>query len=465
MEPQPRASARGEGGTRKTSTVILAAATFVVVLDLAGVVILLPSIQGELRGTIAGGTWIVAAFVIAVATTLPLGARLVATLGGRRMLLVGVGIFALASVVAALAPTLAVLLVARSLQGVGVALLEPAVRALLRAHGDGGRASQAQAIAALLGAALGPVLPAALATLLSWRAQFWLDASVGAAVAVVAARRLPSARPSALVRTSGRDLVLTVLAMVAATGAFFAVIEGPRLGWTSARVVASGVAAVFGSVLLVAVHLRQRDPLVSFRLLRRRRFTVGSTVRALTEFASLGVFLALSGYLQDQEGHSPIVAGLLLMPIILGALLTAPLVEQFGGRLDPRWFLVPGFLVTGAGIFWAAHLTPTTPWWYVLAPLTVAGAGIGALESPADRTIQDGTPADAVDAGWVVSRALYLWGIGAGVAVVSATWQSADPQTAAGVNAALTLCAAVAVGGALVATLLPASKGTSRDRA
>lgn len=460
-EPREHPTEPHPGRPSGRADLVLAAATFVVVLDLAGVVILLPSIQGDLDASIAGGTWVVAVFVIAMATTLALGARFVGARGGRRALLLGMGTFALGSVVAALAPTLAVLLLARGVQGVGVALVEPAVRAVLRASGDDGRGGRTQGVAALLAAALGPVLPAALATFLSWRAQFWLDAAIGAAV-VVAAGRLPRVAPSVRRRVSAGDAILTALALVAAAGAFVVAIEGPGRGWTSAPIVAAAAAAVVGSGVFVAVALRRREPLVGLRLLGNRPFVVGGTVRALTELASLGVFLALSGYLQDQQGRSPIIAGLLLMAIIVGALFTAPVAERLGERADPRRFLVPGFLVTGGGIFWAAHLTPTTPGWFVLAPLAVAGAGIGLLESPADLTIRRATPTDAADAGWLVSRALYLWGIGAGVAVVSATWQSVGVRTAAGVNAALLVCAAAAVVGAVLAALLPAHTASAR---
>jgi MFS family permease len=406
----------------------------------------------------------VAAFVIGAATTLPLGARLSCRFGPRLILLVGVGTFGVASIVAAASEAIPVLVAARAVQGTGVALVEPAVRAVVQGaftDDDTTRAQQAQGVAALLAAALGPLLPAALATVVSWRAQFWLGAVLSAAILAAAYRRVPTlAARGSTVWGLGPDLLVTAAGVAAAVALFFALIEGPRLGWTSPYALGSVTIAVLVLAIAVPLELRRRDPLVRLALLRRRRFRTGNVARAITEFMSLGVFFPLSGFLQEQLGHSPVVAGLLLMPIILGALLTAPYAEVRAGHVDARWFLVPGFLCSAAGIFWLAHLTSTTPWWFVLAPLALAGAGIGALESPADRVITDDTPTTATEPGWRLSRTVYYWGIGGGVAVVSAAWQVAGTSTPAGVNSALDVCAVAALVGAGVAATLPARQPT-----
>lgn len=442
----------------RAGSLVLAAATFAVVLDLAGVVILLPSIQAELQADITELTWIVAAFVIAAATTIPLGMRLAAGFGPRRVLLTGLGVFCLASLAAALAPTVSLLIAARAAQGFGAALIEPAVHGLLRAPGYTQQAKQdeqAQGLAALLAAALGPILPAALATILSWRAQFWLDVLLALAIAVAALRTVAAvsqeARQSSL---QMRDLLVTVLGISATVGQFFAVIESPQSGGKLVPLIAVVLVAVMLLVVLVIVELRRHDPLLPLRLLSRRRYTVGNIVRAFTEFTSVGVFFPLSGYLQDEIGHSPLIAGLLLMPIILGALLTAPGAEKYGGRVNAPWFLLPGLLCTAAGIFWLAHITSDTPWWFFLAPLAIAGAGIGAVESPTERVVRNNTPKNANRAGWLLSRIFYLWGIGAGVAIVSAVWQLNGVHFAQGVNSALLVCVVAATMAAAVAATL-----------
>lgn len=455
-------------GRPAARTLVLAAATFAVVLDLAGVVILLPSIQAEFGSGVVESTWIVAAFVIAAASTIPVGARAAAELGPRGVLLAGLGAFGLASLAAALAPSVALLIAARAGQGVGAGLVEPAVQRLLRAgehDRDAKQDEQAQGLAALLAAALGPVLPAALATAVSWRAQFGLDVLLATVIAA-AAWRTVAAVPREARKPHGllRDLLLTTLGAAAAGGLFFAVIGGPRRGADSPPVIAAVAGAVVLLAVLLAVELRRRGPLLELRLLRRRRFAAGNIVRGLTEFASLGVFFALSGYLQDELGHSPIDAGLLLLPIILGALLTAPAAEKYGGRVNAAWFLVPGLVGTAAGVFWLANIAPGMPWWFVIAPLAVAGAGIGAVEAPAEIVIKDDTSPEATDDAWPLSRSFYLWGIGAGVAAVSTVWQSTGVHTPHGVNSALLVCVVAALVGAAVATILFAHGGSGRQR-
>ncbi|ATG51375.1 hypothetical protein CFK38_07425 [Brachybacterium vulturis] len=448
VRPQGRAAAR---------SLLLGAATFVVVLDLAGIVILLPSVQAEFGSGIAGSTWVVAAFIIAAATTIPVGARAADIYGARGVLLAGLAAFGLASAAAAFAPSVAVLIAARVGQGLGVGLIEPAVQRLVRADGhgrDAKRDAQVQGLAALLAAALGPVLPAALATAVSWRIQFGLDVVLAAVVAAAAWRTLGATR-----RKAGashdllRDGLLAVVAAAAVGGLFFAVIEGPSLGAGPAPAIAAAIAALALLSVLLVVEMRRRRPLLALRLLRRRRFAAGNAVRGLTEFASLGVFFPLSGYLQDELGYSPLIAGLLLLPIILGALFTAPVAETYGASVHAAWFLVSGLVCTATGVFWLAHVAPGMPWWFVLAPLAVAGAGIGAVETPAELVVSDDTPAGDEDAAWPLERIFYLFGIGAGVAVVSAVWQSVGVGTASGVNSALLVCAVAALIGAAVAAV------------
>ncbi|MCW4457972.1 MFS transporter [Microbacterium sp. MPKO10] len=449
----------GHGPRRRAAArpLLLAAATFVVVLDLAGIVILLPSIQAEFGSGIAESTWVVAAFVIVAAAAIPVGARATAILDARSVLLAGLLGFGLASAVAAFAPTISVLLAARAAQGLGAGLVEPAVHRLVRG-GDTGpdakQATQTQALAALLAAALGPVLPAALAAATSWRALFGLDVVLAVVTAAAVWRALPPAR-AAGGRSSVlmRDALEAVIAAAAAATLFFAVIDGARLDASPVALAAALVIALGLLAALAVAGARRRRPLLLLRLLRRRRFAAGNVVRGLTEFASLGVFFPLSGYLQDDLGHSPLSAGLLLMPIVLGALFTAPVAERYAGRVHAAWFLVPGLVCTAAGVVWLGHVTPGMPWWFVLAPLAIVGAGIGAVESPAEAVVASDTPAGAEEAAWSLGRMFYLLGIGAGVAVVSAVWQAIGVDVASGVNSALLVCAAAALVGAAIAAV------------
>lgn len=453
----PMTPENGWASTPVRAGALFLLASFLITLDLAGMVILLPSIQDDLGVDVAGATWIVVGFVLPMATLLPAGVRLTLRHGERAVLGVGLAAFVVASGVVAVAPVLPVLLAGRILQGAAGALVAPALRALIRdplSPGTAERGQQAQAAGALLGAALGPVLPAALATWISWRAQFALEAAVALALLLVSLGALPHRRPHAAAPPSDPLLLPRILIGSAAVVAVFvAVIEGPDGGWVPYAIGTVVVLTVAGALLRWS-RSRGDSTLVELGLLRRRPFWAANAVRALTEFASVGIFLPLSGYLQQQLHHSPLIAGLLLMPVIGGAVLTAPLAEALDGRVDARWLLVPGFLATAAGITWLAQVSSTTPWWFFIAPLAIVGAGTGALEAPADSAIERTAPATRTEAAWQLSHIIYLLGIGSGLAVVSATWQSVGPDTAHGVNTALLICAAAALLGALLSALI-----------
>lgn len=431
-------------------------ASFVVVLDFAGSIILLPSIESDLGGTLSQLTWVVAAFVLTFAVGFVPAARSGARHGRRRLLVAGLGVFVIASAVAATTPWLTLLLAARVGQGAGAAMIEPAVFAIVKTDVSAQRrevAFNARSGVFLLGAALGPILPAALATWLSWRYVFWLDVIVALASLVGVLRLVPSSSDARSAR--GHDIVGLVLGAAGLVAVFSAVIDSGRLGWTSPPVIGGLVGAAVLLVLFLFWEARTPDPLLTGGLCGHRLFTIGNIIRALTEFTSLGIFLPLSGFLQTRLDHSPLIAGLLLMPVIGGALVTGSVAEKLAARLDLRLLTVPGFTLVAIGIFWVAHVSQMTNWEFFIAPLAVAGAGIGLLENPAETAIQTGTPATVPDTAWRTSYVIYLLGIGIGVAVVSSVWQtSSHLGAAAAVNTALYSCVAAALAGVITAMFL-----------
>jgi hypothetical protein len=176
--------------------------------------------------------------------------------------------------------------------------------------------------------------------------------------------------------------------------------------------------------LFVLGERRASDPLVGPGLLASRHFGVGNLGRGLGEFASLGLFFALSHFLQEQLGYSPLEAGGLLMSIIIGAVIVAPVSESLAGKVDVRLLVIPGFLLIAAGTFWVTFSAADSRWLFFLAPLAVAGAGFGLQEEPTAATALGDVPAARSLAARNVSYVAYLLGITAGVAVVSGVWQS-----------------------------------------
>lgn len=410
---------------RTTMLVLLALASFVVILNAAALPVPLPSIMEEFDATLDEITWVLAAFIVTFAVFLLPAARLGDIYGRRRLFLIGIAVVAVASLSCALAPTIGFLVCAQAVLGAGAAMVEPAIFATITTTIPPElqrRAFGVQSAGFFAGGALGPVLSGAVTTGLSWEFLFWLDTLVAVVVLVGAWRVLPDSHAERRPRRWGLSELACGAAGIAAL--MVALIEGPRVGWSSLTIVGAFVVAAVALALFVVTQARSRTPLVDLGLFRHRRFAVGNAVRAITEFASLGIFFALSHYLQVQLGYSALAAGSLLMVVIAATIITAPLAEKLTGRVDVRWLVLPGFLLVAGSTFWAAHVSTEADWTFFLAPLALFGAGIGALESPADAATRADLPSAASEAGWRVAYVTYLLGIGLGVAIVSAVWQS-----------------------------------------
>ncbi len=439
--------------------------TFIVVFDSAAVVIPLPSIAADLGAGLVAMTFIYAAFILAFAVLLLPGVSLADRYGQRRVLLAGVALFAAGSLACALARSLPWLIGARAVAGAGAALAEPAAFVLLTTLGAAG----AQRAAFGAAAAFAPVAGGAITTGLSWRYVFAFDVLVGAAVlaAMSAAVGSGTLRPAASgagaarrVSSGGAGLAGPSLATAGLGAAVVAIIAGSGWGWRSPAVVILLTAPVALLALAALVRRGRRSDQHAADgpgLLRSTPFVGGNLLRGAGEFASLGVFFALSHLLQARVGLSALAAGALLMSVMAGALLTAPLAERLAGRADARLLIMAGFLLVAAGVFWLARVPAGSGWVPYLAPLVLVGAGFGLQEDTTVGFALAGVPAVRALPARHISYTCHLVGIAVGVAVVSAVMQARLPSAGltAAVHSALLSCVAVAaLGMALAAFLL-----------
>lgn len=405
--------------------VIFTLSSFLVVLDFGSIFIPLPQVLEDLGGTLDEVTWVIGAFVLTFAVFLLPFAKL-ADIYDRRMLFIsGVTVFTVASLACALAPSMEFLIGARVVLGAGAAIVEAAIYALIKSTFPRERQSLAfrvQGIAFVLGALVAPILSGAITTGLSWEYIFWLNVAVGVVVLAAAVVVVPASRDEDASRRL--DVPGLVFGGVGLFALFFAIIEGSRLGWGSAVILGSFGAAVVLLALFVVTEGRVREPLVDFGLFNDRLFAVGNLLRWASDFSSIGVYFALSHFVQVQLGSSALVMGLLLMSVVAGGMVVAPVTEPLSGRVDVRWLVVPGFLLVAAGTFWVAHVSPQTGWVFFIAPLAVAGAGFVAQEGPTVSARDRDIPPARSGAAWRVSYSIFLLGVGLGVAVVSAVWQS-----------------------------------------
>ncbi|MFE6715113.1 MFS transporter [Streptomyces sp. NPDC057695] len=353
--PAPR------NATGRTPLAVLATAQFLVVLSASIVNVALPEIRTGLGLSETGQAWTVNAYVLSFGALLLAGGRAGDVYGLRRVFLTGIGLFAVSSLGAALAPSAAVLIASRAVQGVGAALLAPTSLALVLTLYPGGRARGTAlgvwgAVSGAGGAA-GVLLGGVLTGLYGWRAVFAVLMPIALAVLVATRRLVRADRP--------RGGSLDAPGAVTVTAGLVALAYGLSGPWP---------VAVAGLVLLgvfAALQRRAPEPLVPARM---KAVALPGLLMALLGAVWLGLFYFLPLYQQRVLGYSPLEAGLTQLPL---ALMTS-LSSWVTGRLSGRRVLPLGLLVLAAGLAWLAR-TPADGGFPadLLGPTLLIGAGLG----------------------------------------------------------------------------------------
>ncbi|WP_328720368.1 MFS transporter [Streptomyces sp. NBC_00247] len=361
-------------------------------LDSTVINVALPRIGQDLGTDLAALQWTVNAYMLTLAGLILLGGALGDRYGRRRVFVVGVVWFALASLVCAVAPNAAVLIAARAFQGIGGALLTPGSLALIQAsfHPD----DRARAVGLWsgfggVGAAIGPFVGGWLVDGPGWRWVFLLNLPVAALCVPVALRHVPESRDP---RAHGRfDVLGAVLAAVALALVTYALIEAPGSG-ASPAVIGAAVGGVLLGAAFVRVERRRRDPMVPPAIFRSRLFTVVNLV-TFCVYAALGGFFFLSAIqLQVVAGYSALGAGTALLPTTVLMLFFSAASGELGHRIGPRIPLTVGPLLAAAGMLLMLRVGPgsasvTGYLSEVLPAVVVLGLGLVTLVAPLTATV------------------------------------------------------------------------------
>ncbi|SDF01708.1 MFS transporter [Pseudonocardia oroxyli] len=353
-------------------------------LDGTVVNVALAHIGEELDAGFSGLQWTVNAYTLGLAALILLGGSLGDRFGRRRVFVIGVVWFAVASALCAFAPTIETLVAARALQGVGGALLAPGSLAIISAsfHGTD-RAAAVGAWSGLGGiaGAVGPFLGGWLVEW-TWRAVFLINLPLAVLVVWVALRHVPESRDPAA--APGLDLTGTVAAVVGLGGLTWGLTEGR---WPVTLV---GVLAL---VVFVLVERRSRHPLVPPTLFASRVFTAANVVTLLL-YAALGtLFLLLVLQLQVVAGFPPVLAGAALLPVTVLMLLFSARSGALAQRIGPRLPMTVGPLVAAVGVLLLLRIGPGASWLLdVLPGVLVFAVGLTLTVAPLTATVLDAAP-------------------------------------------------------------------------
>lgn len=368
------------------ATVLGSSAAF---LDATVVNIALPAIGSDLDAGVTGLTWTVNAYTLTLAAFVLVGGSLGDRFGRRRVFMVGVAWFGVASLVCALATSIGMLVVFRALQGVGAALLTPGALAILQATfraEDRSRAIGAWSGLAGIAGAVGPFLGGWLVDVASWRWIFFINVPVVVAVLAITARHVPESRdPSAAGRLDLGGAALAALGLGSLTYCLSA--------WSEQEAGSLAVQASLGLglVTLLGFVVRERvatDPMLPLDVFSAPRFGATNLVTFLVYAALGGVLFWLVVTLQVVSGWSPLAAGLSLLPVTVLMLLFSPRAGLVGDRLGPRIPMTVGPLVAAVGVALLARVGPDASYLAdVLLPVTLLGGGLTLTVTPLTATV------------------------------------------------------------------------------
>ncbi len=362
--------------------VTIAIAQLMVMLDITIVNIALPTLQRSLGFSSSSLAWVIDAYVLTFGGFLLLGGRLGDLARRRRMLMIGVALFAVASLAGGLASDAALLIGARVVQGLGAAIASPtALSLVVTTFPEGHARHRAMAVFAAMtaaGGASGLVLGGILTDYASWRWVFFVNVPIGALLLVLAPLSLPRG-------TAGRgrlDVPGAVLITAAVSALVYGLVRGPEAGWGHSSTVAAFVAAAVLLAGFVVVERRSAAPLVPLDFLAHHGRAVGYVVMVLIGGVMLAMIYFLTQFFQNVLHYSPVLAGVAYLPVPILVASTSQLVSRLVGRVGVKPFLVAGPLLVAGAQFTAGTLHEGSGYVVAFVALCLMGAGMGLVFVP-----------------------------------------------------------------------------------
>ena len=344
----------------------------------------LPAIRASYGAGAADVQWVVNAYLLPLSALLLLGGALGDHYGRRFLLLIGTGLFAIASLACALAPNLDILLAARAAQGIGAALLLPNSLALLNAAYQGekrGRAVGIWAAAGAASAAIAPLIGGWLVDNVGWPAIFYINLPLAAGAMLLAFLFVTESQDKGAARIDYPGAALATLGLLGAT-------FGLTRWSSSASLDTVAIAAMLGGLAMLAVLLwvearRGEAALMPLAMFADRCFS-GLNLLTFLLYGAFGAAMLLLPYvLISAGGYSPVEAGMAMLPLPILLTIASPPMGQLAARIGPRWLLVAGPLVVAAGMLLARRIGADTSYWTTVFPaMSVMAAGMALAVAP-----------------------------------------------------------------------------------
>jgi EmrB/QacA subfamily drug resistance transporter len=439
---------------------ITSVALFMVTLDNLVVTTAIPVIRTALGASLESLEWTVNAYTLTFAVLLLTGAALGDRFGRRRLFALGVGIFTVGSVAAALAPSIELLNLARALQGLGGAIVMPLTLTILSAAVPAdkrGLALGAWGGISGLAVALGPVVGGAIVQGISWQWIFWLNVPVGLALVPLGLSRLTESRGPA----GKLDLPGLALSSAGLFGIVWALVRGNAQGWTSTGILGALTGGALLLAAFVAWELRAQHPMLPMRFFRNAAFSLANIASLFMFFGMFGSVFLLSQFFQTVQGYSPLGSGLRILPWTIAPMFIAPVAGALSDKIAGRTLIGIGLSLQAMGLAWLGLIsTPATPYQEFVGPFILAGVGMGLFFAPVANVVLSAVrPSEEGQASGANNAIRELGGV-FGVAVLAAVFARVGGYQSGqafvdGMNPAILVGAGVVALGAAAAFAIP----------
>src|SRR5689334_3457543 len=354
-----------------------------VMLDNTVTNVALPSIQRSFDASLSALEWTINAYTLTFAVLLVTGGRLGDIFGRRKVFLIGVVIFAVASATIGFAPNESFLVVSRAIQGVGAALMMPATLSIITnafPPQERGRAIGTWAGVSAIALALGPLLGGWLTEDVTWRAIFFINVPIAIVAIFVTLFAAHESRDETASRKVDYPGIATLT--VGLTSLVLALVEGNSWGWGSPAIIALLAASVGGLVTFVAIERTTDAPIVDFNFFRSQSFLGANIVAFFISFGMFAVFFFLALYMQNILGYGPLETGLRFLPTTLVIMVAGPIAGRLSDKIGPRTPLTVGLLLVSLSLAWQSRITVDTSFGFLVVPFILLGIGMGFTMSP-----------------------------------------------------------------------------------
>ena len=399
----------------------LSFALFMIMLDNTVVNVALPSIQRDLGIGLTELEWTVNAYALTFAVLMLSGGKLADFFGRRRIFLLGLVIFTLSSLACGLATTGEMLIGARTVQGVGAALMLPATLSIISATFPPHQRGMAIGIWAGVSAmalAIGPLIGGLITEHIDWSWIFFVNVPIGVAGVVVGRLVIRESRDtSADQRLDIPGLLVSAVALFSLT---FALIEANSYGWTDPVIVGLFALSAVSFVGFVLLERHQRSPMLDLSLFRSSTFAGANVVALLVTLAMFGVFFFMSIYMQNVLGYSATKTGAAFLPMTILIILIAPIAGKSSDRIGSRALMTAGMLCLSASLVLFSRLGLDSTFWDIFPGLVIGGFGMALVMTPMTAAALGSVPVEKSGVGSGVLNTFRQVGGALGIAVMGA---------------------------------------------